>query len=69
MTKVLLCLSCLHKTARRMTIDVPMPLPDNTTYVSRRSVRRCERCGAEWENTQDGDWRPAYFAAIKEAKP
>jgi len=69
MTKLLLCLSCLHKRARRMTIDVPMPLPDNTTYVSRRSVRRCERCGAEWENTQDGDWRPAYFAAIKEAKP
>lgn len=52
-----------------MTIDVPMPLPDGKTYVSRRSIRRCERCGAEWENTQDGDWRPAYYAAIKEAKP
>ena len=69
MSDGLLCLSCLHKKARRVVIEVPMPLPDGKTYVSRQSIRRCERCGAEWENTQDGDWRPAYYAALKEAKP
>jgi hypothetical protein len=69
MSDGLLCLSCLHKKARRAVIEVPMPLPNGTTHVSRRSVRKCDRCGAEWENSKDGDWRPAYYAARKDATP
>jgi hypothetical protein len=68
MSDGLLCLSCLHKSARRAVIEVPMPLPNGTTHVSRRSVRKCDGCGEQWENTQDGDWRPEYFDALRRAK-
>ena len=68
-SELLFCPTCLKRKARRVVIEVPMPLPNGETFISRRSIRRCDRCGEEWENTHDGDWRPAYYAALKDARP
>ena len=65
----MICPNCESQRLRKMIKFVRMELPNGGVHMSERRVRHCDECNETWENTRDGDWRPAYYAAMKEAKP
>lgn len=53
----------VHKDTR--LVYVTGELGNKIVLLCRKPVRVCCGCGAEFENTQDGDWRAAAYAAMK----
>jgi putative zinc finger/helix-turn-helix YgiT family protein len=62
------CGSCgLTGTVHRFQRDEPEEIRGFSVDAT-KTVRRCSACGAEFENSQDPDWRPAAYAAFRKAK-
>ncbi len=54
-----------HIYRHKRQVAVTGNLDSKIVLLVQRTMRHCDKCGAVFENTQDGDWRAEAYEAMK----